>query len=70
MIRETGIRICFHFSDGDNSSDADNRLCVKLLDEEPFPICNMFGYCQVTKRVRRRSFLERSERSVQGRQTR
>ena len=38
----------FHFSDGDNSSEADNRLCVKLLDEHLVPNANMFGYCQVT----------------------
>lgn len=38
----------FHFSDGDNSSEADNRLCVKLLDEHLLPAANMFGYCQVT----------------------
>ncbi|MEM0984257.1 MAG: DUF444 family protein [Planctomycetota bacterium] len=38
----------FHFSDGDNSSEADNRLCVKLLDEHLIPNSNMFGYCQVT----------------------
>ncbi|MBM4108557.1 MAG: DUF444 family protein [Phycisphaerae bacterium] len=37
----------FHFSDGDNSSDSDNRQCVKLLEESLLPICNMFGYCQV-----------------------
>ena len=37
----------FHFSDGDNSSDADNRLCVKLLKENLLPHCNLFGYCQV-----------------------
>ncbi|MFG0326112.1 MAG: DUF444 family protein [Phycisphaerales bacterium JB037] len=37
----------FHFSDGDNSSEADNRLCVKLMDEHLIPRANMFGYCQV-----------------------
>jgi len=37
----------FHFSDGDNSSEADNRQCVKLMNEHLLPICNMFGYCQV-----------------------
>jgi uncharacterized sporulation protein YeaH/YhbH (DUF444 family) len=37
----------FHFSDGDNSSDADNRLCVKLLKDNLLPMCNLFGYCQV-----------------------
>ncbi len=47
----------FHFSDGDNSSDADNRLCVKILDEELLPVCNMFGYCQVTSAYGSGSFL-------------
>ncbi len=37
----------FHFSDGDNSSEADSRECVKLLKEQLLPGCNMFGYCQV-----------------------
>ena len=37
----------FHFSDGDNSSDADNRLCVTMLKEQLLPRCNLFGYCQV-----------------------
>jgi hypothetical protein len=37
----------FHFSDGDNSSEADNRLSVKLIQEQLAPRANMFGYCQV-----------------------
>ena len=37
----------FHFSDGDNSSEADNRACVQLLEQHLLPNCNMFGYCQV-----------------------
>lgn len=37
----------FHFSDGDNSSEADNRQCVKLVRDELLPACNQFGYCQV-----------------------
>lgn len=37
----------FHFSDGDNSSEADNRACVDLLRARLLPACNMFGYCQV-----------------------
>jgi uncharacterized sporulation protein YeaH/YhbH (DUF444 family) len=37
----------FHFSDGDNSSEADNKLCVEILHERLLPACNMFGYCQV-----------------------
>lgn len=47
----------FHFSDGDNSSDADNRLCVKLIEEQLLPVCNMFGYCQVTSSYGSGSFL-------------
>ena len=37
----------FHFSDGDNSSEADNRLCVETLRQKLLPACNMLGYCQV-----------------------
>lgn len=37
----------FHFSDGDNSSDSDNRLCVQLLQKHLLPAINMFGYVQV-----------------------
>jgi uncharacterized sporulation protein YeaH/YhbH (DUF444 family) len=47
----------FHFSDGDNSSESDNRHCVKLLDEELLPRVNMFGYCQVTSAYGSGSFL-------------
>lgn len=37
----------FHFSDGDNSSEADSRECVKIIREQMLPIVNLFGYCQV-----------------------
>jgi uncharacterized sporulation protein YeaH/YhbH (DUF444 family) len=37
----------FHFSDGDNSSEADNRECVRLLKEHLLTRVNLFGYCQV-----------------------
>ncbi|MFM9996253.1 MAG: DUF444 family protein [Phycisphaerales bacterium] len=47
----------FHFSDGDNSSEADNRVCVKLLDEKLLARCNLFGYCQVTSAYGSGSFL-------------
>lgn len=47
----------FHFSDGDNSSDADNRLCCKMLDEQLLPISNMFGYCQVASAYGSGSFI-------------
>jgi uncharacterized sporulation protein YeaH/YhbH (DUF444 family) len=37
----------FHFSDGDNSSESDNRECCRILSEHLLPRVNMFGYCQV-----------------------
>ena len=37
----------FHFSDGDNSSESDNRECCRLLRENLLPMVNLFGYCQV-----------------------
>ena len=37
----------FHFSDGDNSSEADSRDCIRMLKDQLLPQCNMFGYCQV-----------------------
>ncbi|MCC6319919.1 MAG: DUF444 family protein [Phycisphaerales bacterium] len=37
----------FHFSDGDNSSESDNRHCVQILEKDLLPIANMFGYVQV-----------------------
>ncbi|GMV72750.1 MAG: hypothetical protein AMXMBFR77_25870 [Phycisphaerales bacterium] len=47
----------FHFSDGDNSSEADNRVCVKLLEENLLPACNLFGYCQVASAYGSGNFL-------------
>jgi len=37
----------FHFSDGDNSSESDNRRCVEILKQNLLTTCNLFGYCQV-----------------------
>lgn len=37
----------FHFSDGDNSSDADNRECCDILRKDLLNSVNLFGYCQV-----------------------
>jgi sporulation protein YhbH len=36
----------FHFSDGDNWSDADNRRTVELL-QEILPLVNVFGYGEI-----------------------
>lgn len=40
----------FHFSDGDNWSADDTKLCLKLLDEDLIPASNMFCYGQVESR--------------------
>ena len=47
----------FHFSDGDNSSDADNKVSVKMVEEDLLPRCNMFGYCQVASAYGSGSFI-------------
>lgn len=40
----------FHFSDGDNWSGEDTRLCVELLNKSLLPMCNTFCYGQVESR--------------------
>lgn len=40
----------FHFSDGDNWSADDTKLCLRLLDEHILPASNMFCYGQVESR--------------------
>jgi len=37
----------FQFSDGDNWSGNDTEECMKMLQEQLFPICNVFCYGQV-----------------------
>lgn len=37
----------FHFSDGDNWSIDDTRLCISLLKERLLPVSNQFSYGQV-----------------------
>jgi len=37
----------FHFSDGDNWSTDDTRLCIDLLKNSLLPVSNMFAYGQV-----------------------
>jgi sporulation protein YhbH len=36
----------FHFSDGDNWGEADNRLCVQLVSKI-LPVSNLFGYGEI-----------------------
>jgi uncharacterized sporulation protein YeaH/YhbH (DUF444 family) len=37
----------FHFSDGDNWSQSDTRLCTELLKDKLIPMSNQFSYSQV-----------------------
>lgn len=37
----------FHFSDGDNATRADTRLCMDLLKDKIIPVSNQFSYAQV-----------------------
>ncbi|MEI8347735.1 MAG: DUF444 family protein, partial [Pseudomonadota bacterium] len=40
----------FHFSDGDNWSSDDTKVCLDLLDQDILPASNMFCYGQVESR--------------------
>jgi uncharacterized sporulation protein YeaH/YhbH (DUF444 family) len=40
----------FHFSDGDNWSSDDTKLCLQILDQHIIPSSNMFCYGQVESR--------------------
>jgi len=40
----------FHFSDGDNWSGEDTKLCLQILDQELIPVSNIFCYGQVESR--------------------
>ncbi|MGE0527428.1 MAG: DUF444 family protein [Bdellovibrionales bacterium] len=53
----------FHFSDGDNWSGEDTRLCVKLLKEYYLPTVNMFGYGQVESKYGSGQFLKDLEKA-------
>ena len=48
----------FHFSDGDNWSGEDTRLCVRLLKEFFLPKCNAFFYGQVESKYGSGQFLK------------
>lgn len=48
----------FHFSDGDNWSGEDTRLCSQILKEFMFPNCNMFCYGQVESKYGSGQFLK------------
>lgn len=52
----------FHFSDGDNWSGEDTRICLNLLREFFFPCVNMFGYGQVESKYGSGQFLKDLEK--------
>lgn len=52
----------FHFSDGDNWSGEDTRLCMKLLQEFFLPNVNQFGYGQVESKYGSGQFAKDLER--------
>jgi uncharacterized protein len=52
----------FHFSDGDNWSGEDTRLCMRLLKEFLLPHSNMFGYGQVESKYGSGQFLKDLQR--------
>jgi len=37
----------FHFSDGDNATRSDTRLCMELLKDRIIPVSNQYSYAQV-----------------------
>jgi uncharacterized protein len=53
----------FHFSDGDNWSGEDTRLCIKLLKDFYLPNVNMFGYGQVESKYGSGQFLKDLEKA-------
>lgn len=52
----------FHFSDGDNWSGEDTRVCMKMLKDFFIPNTNMFGYGQVESKYGSGQFLKDLER--------
>jgi len=48
----------FHFSDGDNWSGEDTKICINLLKEKILPISNMFCYGQVESKYGSGQFLK------------
>lgn len=52
----------FHFSDGDNWSGEDTRLCVRMLKEFFLPNVNQFGYGQVESKYGSGQFLKDLEK--------
>jgi uncharacterized protein len=56
----------FHFSDGDNWSGEDTRLCVRLLKEFFLPKVNVFSYGQVESKYGSGQFLKDLQKEFPG----
>jgi uncharacterized sporulation protein YeaH/YhbH (DUF444 family) len=56
----------FHFSDGDNWSGEDTRLCIKVLREFFLPNVNQFGYGQVESKYGSGQFLKDLQKEFMG----
>lgn len=56
----------FHFSDGDNWSGEDTRLCIKLMKEFFIPNTNMFCYGQVESKYGSGQFLKDLQKEFSG----
>jgi uncharacterized sporulation protein YeaH/YhbH (DUF444 family) len=52
----------FHFSDGDNWSGEDTRVCTRMLKDFFLPNVNMFGYGQVESKYGSGQFMKDLER--------
>ncbi len=56
----------FHFSDGDNWSVDDTRLCISLLRDRILPVVNQFGYGQVESPYGSGQFIKDLREYLQG----
>ena len=56
----------FHFSDGDNWSGEDTRLCIRMLREFFMPLCNAFFYGQVESKYGSGQFLKDLQKEFDG----
>jgi hypothetical protein len=56
----------FHFSDGDNWSGEDTKLCVKILKDFFLPSCNQFCYGQVESKYGSGQFFKDLQREFPG----
>lgn len=54
----------FHFSDGDNWSTDDTKLCIQMLKDFFLPNCNVFSYGQVESKYGSGQFLKDLQKEI------